>query len=345
MTREIHYIVDLQFGSTGKGLLAGYLAEKNRPDTIVTAWGPNAGHTYIDARDNKYVNIMLPNGIVSPELKRILIGPGAVIDVDRFLYEVREYAHLLEGVDIIIHPHAAVVTPDHRKAEGEYGFRIGSTMKGVGEAVMHKIRRQTLGGNVAKDMLTTPSMGVYLCSSHQEYLAAFAEGKIIHVEGAQGYSLGINSGFYPYTTSRECTVQQLMVDCAIPFDWELEREVHGVCRTFPIRVANRYAEGIQIGTSGPCYLDQKEIEWKDIGREPELTTVTKLPRRIFTFSPKQVQEACFVNGVDDVFLNFANYRTAMGLNSDELIEAIETDGGPVVRWLGHGPQSNDIEER
>ena len=75
-------ILDLQFGSTGKGLLAGYLAKMRSPDVVVTAWGPNAGHTYIDSDGRHFIHRMLANGIVSPNLKAVLIGPGSVIDLD-----------------------------------------------------------------------------------------------------------------------------------------------------------------------------------------------------------------------------------------------------------------------
>ena len=39
-------VIDLQYGSTGKGLIVGFLAEEHKYDTVVTAWAPNAGHTY-----------------------------------------------------------------------------------------------------------------------------------------------------------------------------------------------------------------------------------------------------------------------------------------------------------
>ena len=67
--KQINVIVDLQFGSTGKGLLAGYLAETTKPDTVITAWAANAGHTYINADGRKFVHTMLANGIVSPNLR------------------------------------------------------------------------------------------------------------------------------------------------------------------------------------------------------------------------------------------------------------------------------------
>ncbi len=45
---KVDLVVDLQFGSTGKGLLCGYLSESDDYDTVITANMPNAGHTYID---------------------------------------------------------------------------------------------------------------------------------------------------------------------------------------------------------------------------------------------------------------------------------------------------------
>lgn len=347
MRQRIDVIVDLQFGSTGKGLLAGYLAEKIKPDTLITAWGPNAGHTYINGVGHKFVNIALPNGIVSPNLKKVLIGPGSIIDPVRFHAEMIDYADLLEGVEIIIHPHAVVVMDKHRQAEAGYGFKIGSTMKGVGEAVVEKIRREVEDMNIAREALMSTPLANYVFTV-QEYNAAVDDSERILIEGAQGYSLSINHGFYPYVTSRDCTVPQIMADCGIPFGTVRHHDVrvHGVCRTFPIRVANRFKGGVQVGTSGPCYDDQREMQWEEIGREPELTTVTKLPRRLFSFSEQQVWEACRINGVNDVFINFCNYLQDRGGGIDQklgdIMDAFE-DYCP-VRWLGWGPTVNDIEE-
>ena len=78
--KNVHFIVDMQFGSCGKGLFAGFLAHKVQPDTIVTAWAPNAGHTFRDDKAGiNMVNIALPNGIVAPSVKRVMFGPGSVI--------------------------------------------------------------------------------------------------------------------------------------------------------------------------------------------------------------------------------------------------------------------------
>lgn len=335
--KDLRIITDLQFGSTGKGLFAGYLANRFKPDLIVTAWAPNAGHTFVDASGRKHVNIALPSGIVSnPDV--VLLGPGSVIDVDRFLFELQYYRDLGVTSKIYVHEHAAVLMSFHAADESKYGFKIGSTMKGVGEATMHKLRRDTepRHQNIARE-----------CSRLQEFLvnqdqydALIDNSERVVLEGAQGFSLSLNQGFYPYVTSRECTTHQMLSDCAIPaMDGGYDRTVYGVCRTYPIRVANRYdVDGNMIGTSGPCYDDQYEISWEEIGQEPEFTTVTKLPRRIFTFSGKQIERAVRANGVDSVFLNFCNYMTDKDVN--EVRDMISRHAP--VDYLGYGPMEKDI---
>lgn len=334
--KDLHVITDLQFGSTGKGLFAGYLANKISPDLIVTAWAPNAGHTFVDSVGRKHVNIALPSGIVANP-KYILLGPGSVIDPDRFLFELDYYRGM--GIDstVLIHEHAAVLMRSHAIEESKYGFKIGSTMKGVGEATIHKLRRypEPRHQNIAREHARLKDFVI----DQPFYDSVIDNSDCAVLEGAQGFSLSLNQGFYPYVTSRECTTHQMLSDCAIPADGGYERTVYGVCRTFPIRVANRYdGDGVQIGTSGPCYDDQREMEWDELGQEPELTTVTKLPRRIFSFSEKQIARAIRANGVNSVFLNFCNYTNA---DSVDNLASVINRYAP-VHYFGYGPTEKDI---
>jgi adenylosuccinate synthase len=342
----IDLIVDLQYGSCGKGLLAGWLAEHNNYDTIVIAWSPNAGHTYINRDGRKFVNTALPNGIVSKNLKKILIGPGSVVNGDQLLDEIARYVDLLDGVDIMIHESAAVVTQEHRDAEAQYAYGIGSTMKGVGEAVISKIRRPRDKNVIARDAFVSTPLEGHVVSA-EEYNRALDMSDRVLIEGAQGFSLSINQGFYPFVTSRDCTTHQILSDCAIPRRLVNEGlRVFGACRTYPIRVANRYdKDGNMIGTSGPCYSDQREISWSELGMEPETTTVTKLPRRIFTWSDQQIADAIRMNGVDFVFLNFINY-IGMGINPngrrlDDYLDSIEGNNVKGL-MLGRGPTFDDV---
>ena len=337
--RYMDMIIDMQFGSTGKGLLAGYLALKRQPQLVFTAWGPNAGHTFIDYQGRKYVHTMLANGIVSPELKYVMIGPGSVINVDALLAECDAANFPLDK--LIIHEAAAIVTEEHRAEEGQYGFKIGSTMKGTAAAMIQKLRRDPEHLNTAGEVMSYHSgvLARQVVGTPRWHDIIMAHDTAL-VEGAQGFSLSINQGFYPYTTSRDCTPQQLLVDCGLPWPyWHVN--IIGVARTYPIRVANRFdKDGKQIGTSGPCYPDQHEMDWEQIQREPELTTVTKLPRRLFSWSKTQIQRAIYRCGVRQVFLNFCNYLTSPE-QLDQRIDDIE-ECGAAVKWTGWGPSADMV---
>jgi adenylosuccinate synthase len=343
---QFDIVTDLQYGSTGKGLLAGFLAEKHQYDTIVSAWSPNAGHTYINAEGEKFVNTAIPNGIVSNGLRRILLGPGSVINPDTLLAEIGKYCLYLDGVEILIHENATVVSQTHRNIEAGTMFAIGSTMKGVGAAVIDKIKRDPRMNIIARDaLISTPLEGFVV--SALEYNLALDKGKRILLEGAQGFSLSINQGFYPFTTSRDCTTHQLLSDCAIPAYIGRKAKVYGCARTYPIRVANRFKDGEMVGTSGPCYEDQREIHWSQLGMEPELTTVTQLPRRIFTYSHRQMADAVRMNGVDEVFLNFVNYIAEDRDEEDALqlsnyVDSVRAAGSKIT-MLGWGSSANDVQ--
>lgn len=385
--RKTRIVVDMQFGSTGKGLIAGYMAEEYPCDTVVSAWGPNAGHTYIDSQGRKFIHTMLPNGIVSPDLERILLGPGSVINADALAKELIN-AEATLGVKFLdrlfIHQNAAIVT-DHHRANEEKFVRVGSTMKGTAEAAIEKLRRDPEGRATAGQ--NRQALGYGLADrvvSADVYDAEMDKGRMIQAEGAQGFSLGVNQRFYPFATSRECTTAQVISDCGIPMA-DNEIQPVGTIRTYPIRVANRFADecmmpadgsafGVgaltpacghrathmihtamhpkghtfaprQIGTSGPCYSDQTEITFESIGQPVEMTTVTKLPRRIFTFSEMQFRAALRANGPRFIFLNFLNYIPVLE-HHDWIgrVARIANEYGARLQFLGTGATHHDIEE-
>lgn len=319
---QVRAVIDLQFGSTGKGQIAGTMGRAWAPDTVACANGPNAGHTYqwtdmTTLAEHKIMHTVLPVTSVLPSVRNILIGPGAVVDLGRLRVEIAESQDLLRDKTIIVHPNAAFVFDRHRLAEQEF-IKIGSTMKGTAEAAIEKIRRGPYPpiARCMRDALwnsTAPQSGIFVKADYQSYAQAIDSSDRLLVEGAQGHSLSIHSQFYPYCTSRDVSIHQLLADCQIP--WPHDLHVVGVCRTYPIRVANRYVDGKQVGTSGGHYPDQEEISWESIGRVPELTTVTKLPRRLFTFSSQQIAEACRLNRPNSIALTFCDYLTAPGVDA------------------------------
>jgi adenylosuccinate synthase len=250
-----------------------------------------------------------------------------------------------KNIDILIHPHAAIVTDRHIEEEAGPMTKIGSTKQGVGAAMAQRIRRDPDDQNIAAHCEDLASCVVTV----DEYRQALKNSEYVLVEGAQGYGLSMYHGFYPYTTSRDVSLWQILADSGIQAADVMDKyrvckvRALGTCRTYPIRVANRFDEtGTQVGYSGPCYNDQVEIAFEDIGQKTELTTVTKLPRRIFTFSGQQIEEAIRHNGVYEVFLNFVNYvRTEVELI--DIVQAIERKDTQ-VRWIGVGPGHDDVRQ-
>ena len=318
---KVDLIVDLQFGSTGKGLIAGYLGETGDYDTCITANMPNAGHTYIDKKGKKYIFKVLPSSAVGRSIKQILIGPGAVFSPDRLQ---KEMVHLRSDQTLRIHPNAMVLMPNHIKREEKHLRHISSTCQGSAAAMVDKIWRE--GASTAKTVLKNTEFNQYV-ASHSEWKIRLESSSGILAEGSQGFSLGINTQFYPYTTSRDCSPAAFLSNMGLPIP--MLSMVIGTCRTLPIRVG---------GTSGDCYPDQDELSWEELDLTPEKTTVTNRVRRIFTYSKMQIEEACWHCAPDLVFLNFANYV------EKHYVENIvaHIDGMSTVRWVGFGPAYKDI---
>lgn len=351
--QKVDMIVDLQYGSTGKGLIAGYLAMKNEYDVVVNANMPNAGHTFIDDRGNTMIHKVLPNGVVSPKCKYAMVGPGSVFSVDQLLKEMKQldefgYNHF----QVVLHARATILQPRHAEAESHMDH-IGSTKQGSAAAMIEKIMRggentdPTVGRAVATHSLFHMTDEQSIRDVHkysQRIIIAdgigwrkmLSDAENVLAEGAQGFSLGINERFYPYCTSRDCSPARFMSDMAIPLT--MLRKVIGTARTYPIRVG---------GTSGGWYPDQMETSWEKLELPQELTTVTKKVRRVFTFSPEQIAEAVAMCQPDEVFLNFCNYTPMHHEIVDSINDILKSDigvPGAKVKYQGFGPTVNNIVE-
>lgn len=339
----IHCVVDGQFGSTGKGALAAWLAEKAMQEgamfgACVSNAGPNSGHTFYH-NGNKHVLKQLPTFAVYCSLSGfnvpVYLSAGAIIDLEILIDEAKRYP----DVDIRIHPNAAVITDWDKYSEADpHGHiaAVAGTRSGTGMAQARKINRDPSAVFSAYYNSVELPRNVYMMAYEDRDYSYYR----VFMEVSQGFSLGINSEFYPKVTSRECTVMQGISDARIPPHRVARTYVSA--RTFPIRVGN--VDGF---SSGEFYEDQTELSWEDIGVEPELTTVTKRVRRVFTFSKRQVTEALDANGADFLFMNFMNYLDAPG--EGEMMEAIERIEKSVVKPLmgviyGYGPEVTDVRE-
>ena len=330
-----YVLVDGSFGSTGKGLLANYMTNfaAGKVNVVTTNAAPNSGHSAWIG-DDLVITRQVP--VMSVALKRMgqdtltYINAGAMIDPKILSNEML----WLDYNRVAIHPCAAIITEDDANEEkSTIEKNIASTGKGGGAALAHKIRRDQY--SIARNLYLT-----FLPSDRESWDNFWNWNRdVVFVEVSQGHSLGVNSAsFYPYTTSRECGVAQALSDARIPP--QMLKKVVMTCRTYPIRVGNTE------GHSGFCYPDQRELQWADIGVEPELTTVTKRVRRVFTWSRIQFREAVANNHPDVIFLNFAQYLGTHGLEHviRDIREDYEKVTGKELRnlLLGFGPRSEDV---
>ena len=337
MNRKVDVIVDLQFGSTGKGLIAGYLAKRGGYDVVINANMPNAGHTFIDDTGRTWIHKVLPNGFVADTVKIVGLGPGSVFSVDRLTKELTESADIMKGKRLIIHEAAVVLSEKHAEIERATLSGIASTMQGSAAAMVQKIMRQKDDSPLAISALAHTEYAKCVVT-HAEWVSIMYKAHRILLEGAQGYSLGVNSGFWPYCTSRDCTPTRFLADCAIPFSWA--DRVIGTARVHPIRVGNT-----PDGFSGGHYADQKETSWQELGELPETTTVTGRERRVFTFSRIQMQEAIMACQPTDIFLNFCNYSPDLAMEIVAQTNEDLTTFGPAesqVTFTGWGAAEGDV---
>jgi adenylosuccinate synthase len=330
---RVNIIIDGQFGSTGKGLFAGFIAKRHDIDLAVTNAAPNAGHTYIDG-DLKIVAYHLPIAGILCDKARIYLCAGAIIDPDLLIDEIKR--HRIPQDRIVVHPRAAWLQPHHTRAEqgdGSAQTKLGSTRKGVGSALAGKVLRSESTIDKCTELFPYVTFG--------DLRESIVRGhyRNILMEVPQGMDLGLNYGLsYPHCTSREVSVSQALSDLGV--HPSMLGAVTTTMRTYPIRVGHIVdPEGSILGDSGPCYPDQKEIEWSDIGVKPELTTVTKRVRRVFTFSEMQMRKAIEMHRPDVIFLNFANYCPD---RMQYLVNRIRAHSEYSQIFVGAGPDVKDV---
>lgn len=318
-------LVDGQYGSTGKGLAASVLAEHfhDQVDVVTSNAGPNSGHTFYHG-DEKIVLMQLPTFAVKAEKMgtsiKTYMNAGAIVDPSRLAVETIEHRmDVLSQVNV--NPLAAYVDDKARAQEKLLKDEIGSTGKGTGAALARKIMRDprgVIGGSVdALRVLREAGVDV---SGHMP-----GDDQRIFVEVSQGFSLSMNADkFYPFCTSRDCTVAQAISDAGL--HPSMLHKSMMVVRTFPIRVG---------GNSGDYYPDQSELDWGDINVEPETTTVTGKQRRLFSWSQMQYEQALRVNRPNYIFVNFMNYLPTT--EQHDFVRRNIWDG--YTKVMGHRPEA------
>ncbi len=344
-TGIVDVVVGGQYGSEGKGQIVAHLAREY--DLLVRVGGPNAGHTVFEVPE-PYAHHQLPSGTRKSEA-RLLIGPGAVLRVEKLLKEISDC-----GVDaerLCIDGNAMVITDDDIKSEAELVKNIGSTGQGVGAATARRIMQRNKDTLLAKH---TPELKPYLGNALEVLEDAYSRNEKVLLEGTQGTGLSLYHGIYPYVTSRDTTALGCLAEAGIPPN--RVRKVVMVCRTYPIRVESPEKE-----TSGPL----RDISWEEIARrsgnsadrlrKAEKTTTTRRQRRIGEFEWALLQRAALLNGATDIALTFTDYISKENVKAKRFeqltqetitfIQEVERVAGAPVSLISTGFNSRSIIDR
>jgi adenylosuccinate synthase len=344
-TGFVDVVVGGQYGSEGKGQIVAYLAREY--DLLVRVGGPNAGHKVFEVPE-PYSHHQLPSGTRKSEA-RLLIGPGAVLRVDKLLKEIAECE--VEAERLCIDRNAMVITDDDIISEADLVKNIGSTGQGVGAATARRIMQRKKGTLLAKDI---PELKPFLGDALDLLQDAYSRNDKVLLEGTQGTGLSLYHGIYPYVTSRDTSALGCLAEAGIPPN--RVRKVIMVCRTYPIRVESPEKE-----TSGPL----RDISWQEIARrsgysaeklrKAEKTTTTNRRRRVGEFEWSLLHRAALLNGATDIALTFTDYISKENVKAKRFeqltpetinfIQEVERVAGAPVSLISTGFNSRSIIDR
>jgi adenylosuccinate synthase len=320
--RLVDVVVGGQYGSEGKGHIVSYLAREY--SMIVRVGGPNAGHkVFFD--EGPYTHHQLPSGTLRTNA-RLLIGPGATVNVERLMKEIAECN--VNKDRLFIDPQAMVISKEDIEREAGLKKRISSTGQGVGFATARRITDRGKQINLAGMI---PELKPFTQRKASDLLEeAYCNGDRILVEGTQGIALSIYHGQYPYVTSRDTSTAGALAEAGIPPT--RTRKVVMVCRTFPIRVQDPKG-----GTSGPL---EQEISWATVAKRAglnaaklnrsERTSTTDRRRRVGEFDWDLLRQATVIDGPTDIALTFTDYLDAQNEQARRY-EQLTTD---TIKFIG-----------
>lgn len=350
-TDYVDVVVGGQAGSEGKGAVVAELTRQNGYTAAVRPGSSNAGHTVYDSNDTKHVHQVIPcSAVIDPDLDLYMAAESSFGIGE--LFEEIEQVEKRWGAELTdrlhIDPHAGIITEEHRETERErkLGEDIGSTVHGVGAFRADKIWRSSGNAQLARDIEELePYVGGRVSTALTEH--GRADESVI-VEGTQGTLLSMShSGYYPFTTSRDCIASSFLSSCGLPPS--TVRDVWLVFRTYPIRAGEN---------SGPLHGEQIDFETvadrAGYDSLQEFASVTGRKRRIFEWSWEEFEFAVQLNDPDKVALTFLDYLDAENYGAKELeqltpltldwIQDVDRhlDDGVEVGLLKTGPKAEHV---
>lgn len=302
--RLVDVVLGGQYGSEGKGNIAFYLAPEY--DVLLRVGGPNAGHKV--PLPTPYTHRLLPSGTQANNRAKIVIGPGATLDVGVLLKEISDCQ--LEAARLTIDPQAMIIEDYDLRREGTLVSDIGSTGKGGGSAAARRIlgRSAELVDEPVRLARDVPELLPYVRPSREVLDTAYRRGERVLLEGTQGTALSMYHGHWPHVTSRDTTAAGTMAEAGV--GPRRLRKSMIVTRTYPIRVQDPGGGK----TSGPM---SQEISYETLAersgidleelRGTEKGSVSGRQRRLAEFDWALLRSSVELNGATDIALTFTDY--------------------------------------
>jgi adenylosuccinate synthase len=220
-------VLGIQHGDEGKGKVTHHLLKNgNYTHCVRFNGGCNAGHT-IYHNDKKFVTHHIPASVFFGI--PAIIGPGCVVNIDKFLKELNYLAE--NGIDVEntvkIARNAHIITRKH-VAQDSTDVKIGTTKSGNGPAYRDKYART---GVRAENI---PLLHSFVVDIYEELYNN--DDAIVLMEGAQGFWLDVDWGDYPYVTSSNCGVGSVINNGIDP---RSIRDIWGVAKVYETYVGNK----------------------------------------------------------------------------------------------------------
>jgi len=286
---KIDVVLGLQYGDEGKGKVChSLLNDGDYTHVLRFNGGGNAGHT-IYHKGKKLVTHLVPSGVFYG--KRSVIGPGCVININKFLNELNYLKS--EGVNtdglVFVARNAHVVTEDHL-SEDSSDNKIGTTKTGNGPAYRDKYVRTGLRAENFDELKP------YLIDMYQEFHSSNSNAVIL-AEGAQATGLDIDWGDYPFVTSSHCGVGSVLLN---GFHHKNIRTVYGVIKAYDTYVGLKKFQGD----------DPKFDLIQEAGGEFGATTGRK--RQVGWLDWDLVTKSIKMNGVNRLIVNKVDILRSVG---------------------------------
>ena len=326
---SVTVVVGTQWGDEGKAKVIDLLAADN--DFVVRyQGGHNAGHTVV-VGDQKYALQLTPSGVLYGSVTPV-IGNGVVVDLPTLFKEIDSLesrgvstARLkVSSLAHLIFPWHQLIDAAQEAARGD--AKIGTTLKGIGPAMVDKVRRSGLragevlnigsfeaklreraaaaakevadaGGDVfdtdkvvAEFVAYAQRLVPYVADTVSLLHEARESGRKILLEGAQATFLDIDHGTYPYVTSSNPVAGGASVGSGLG-----PRHIDRV-----IGIAKAYTTRVGMGPFPSELTDELGDRLVDIGQE--FGTVTGRRRRTGWCDTVMLRHAARLNSLTEIAL-------------------------------------------